>query len=304
MSPGPVAIPAGPHRVLIGLLAVMLAGCGGADGESPTAPLSPNEPERAADVIGGDGYACVLVGDNSVRCTGTLQGVSRSMTDFTRISGGRQHACGLRSSGEILCWGVNAYGRLTPPPGRYRDVTAGTDHSCGLREDGSIACWGLNDVGQTDAPAGTGHRAIVASAGGQHTCALDAARAIVCWGAGHAGQSDAPDGTGYRLLAVTATGGCAVDADHRVRCWGEAIPGAPESNGFIMIAAGSRYVCGLRHGSVECWGWLEAGEVLETPGGGDFVRIGTGYTHACALRADGSLRCWGSMTVFPGILSG
>jgi alpha-tubulin suppressor-like RCC1 family protein len=270
---------------------------------SVSEPAPPPPPARAADIIGGDDYACALLGDNSLRCTGSLQGVSSAATDYTRISGGRQHACGLRVSGAIRCWGVSAYGKLQAPSGEFREVTAGTDHSCALREDGSIACWGLDESGQTRSPAGAGYLAVTASAGGHHTCALDAARAIVCWGANEADQTSAPAGTGYRLLAVTARGGCAVDAGSRVRCWGESLDAAPEFDGFSMMGAGNRFVCAIRQGQILCWGHPDAGGVLDPPDDTDFVRVGTGYSHACALRANGSVRCWGSITTFPGIAS-
>ena len=33
----------------------------------------------------------------------------------------------------------------------------------------------------------------------------------------------------------------------------------------------------------------------------DFLRIGAGFTHACALRRNGRVKCWGAIRTFPDV---
>ena len=58
------------------------------------------------------------------------------------------------------------------------------------------------------------------------------------------------------------------------------------------IAAGSRHTCALRaNGSITCWGSNENGQ-LNVPAG-EFTAVTGGDLHTCALRTDGSIACWG-----------
>ena len=106
---------------------------------------------------------------------------------FSAVTAGGFHSCGLRTNGTITCWGRNndsgqatapsgqfsavtaggvAFvraahrrhhhllgmerlpGRRPRPDGQYSAVTAGAWHSCGLRTDGTITCWGAEHDGE------------------------------------------------------------------------------------------------------------------------------------------------------------
>ena len=41
-----------------------------------------------------------------------------------------------------------------------------------------------------------------------------------------------------------------------------------------------------------CWGWKNFGLVEDMPGG-TFQSVACGYTHACAVRTNGEVACWG-----------
>ena len=73
---------------------------------------------------------------------------------FTAVTVGSQHSCGLTTVGTIKCWGSNDSGQADAPSGAFTAVAAGSYHSCGLRADRTIACWGWNEFGQSDAPSG------------------------------------------------------------------------------------------------------------------------------------------------------
>ena len=60
----------------------------------------------------------------------------------------------MKTDGSVTCWGDNEKGQATAPEGEFTSVSGGLYHTCGLRQDGSIVCWGDNEIGQTSAPGG------------------------------------------------------------------------------------------------------------------------------------------------------
>jgi len=68
--------------------------------------------------------------------------------------------CGLRTTGEIVCWGPDyePLRALEPSGVRFVDLAVGTSHVCGISVSGDIVCWGTltepgsMDWGQTRAP--------------------------------------------------------------------------------------------------------------------------------------------------------
>ena len=112
-----------------------------------------------------------------------------------QIDGGGSHACAVTSAGHVYCWGADAAGQSTTPPGGTRvvyavrvgaleeavEVSAGSGHSCARFADGSARCWGGNGFGQlgdgttqnhaTAVEVGGGLRFSEIHAGGAQTCA-------------------------------------------------------------------------------------------------------------------------------------
>ena len=142
--------------------------------------------------------------------------------NFTAVSAGYWHSCGLRADGTIVCWGRNSTwnvdyaGQADPPDGNFTAVTTGSWHSCGLRADGTIVCWGLNHRGQADPPYGN-YTAVTTGEG--HSCGLRADGTIVCWGSNYAGQADPPDGI-FTAVSAGAAHSCGLRADGTIVCWG------------------------------------------------------------------------------------
>ena len=77
------------------------------------------------------------------------------------LSLGDEHACAIRSDGQVWCWGSNERGQLGIPEGESRDspvwatgitmarkLALGSKHSCALLTDGTVWCWGADEHGQ------------------------------------------------------------------------------------------------------------------------------------------------------------
>ena len=75
---------------------------------------------------------------------------------------------------------------------------------------------------------------------------------------------------------------------------------------FVSVSAGASHSCGVRtDGFGACWGYsrdfrAEAPRRPSAPGGGapdvapvSFASVSVGTEHACGVRADGTLACWG-----------
>jgi alpha-tubulin suppressor-like RCC1 family protein len=176
-----------------------------------------------------------------------------------------------------------------------RLVAVGSSHTCIVTAHGTVQCWGDNSRAQlgngtTDAPDRlsdvVGLTGVVAlTAGAYHTCALTAAGAVKCWGANYRGQlGDGTIVTRSTPVGVVLTGTTAVS-----------------------IAAGAASTCAVTaQGGVKCWGWngdgqLGDGSTLDHTLPADVSgltsgvsSVTSGYAHGCAVKANGTMSCWGS----------
>jgi len=169
-------------------------------------------------------------------------------------------------------------------------VAVGDTHACALADDGRVFCWGTNDQGQLGDGSNDYRDYPTLPVVG-----IDDARAIAA---------------GIRFS-------CAVRSDGSVWCWGEdpgsdpshAVPiQVPNINDATSVVAGGAFACALRSGGgVVCWGVGNLGQLgngsfdsnigVPSPqavvGIDDAIQIAAGWNHACALRSDHSLWCWG-----------
>jgi hypothetical protein len=62
---------------------------------------------------------------------------------------------------------------------------------------------------------------------------------------------------------------------------------------FTEVGMGRFHACAIRtDGSLHCWGANDAGQ-LDHPGGA-FLDVASGQGHTCGVRGDGTVACWGS----------
>jgi alpha-tubulin suppressor-like RCC1 family protein len=263
------------------------------DGETPSTAGDVPIGATVTQVAAGRDHTCALIETGAVRCwgLGTLGRLGYGNTStigdtetpatagdvvvggiVTQIAAGDGHTCALLSTGNVRCWGNNAFGELGYP--------------------------GTGDIGDDELPSAAGDvdvGGIVSqvSAGGNHTCARLETGTIRCWGAGNLGSlgygnknnigdNETPASAGD----VPALGGIATE-----------------------VAAGESHTCArFDTGATKCWGFGRDGRLGygnedwigddEPPlgavdVGGPVEQVSAGYAHTCATLDGGSVRCWG-----------
>ncbi|HVX88420.1 MAG TPA: hypothetical protein VG940_05790 [Gemmatimonadales bacterium] len=145
------------------------------------APVAGGQKYRVVSV--GGASACAVRIDGGVDCWGQKKGVAiTGMSGLQcqpsdaclytptaiavpgtaiRVGVGRDHACALITTGDVYCWGDNAFGQLGRPgaaslipvkvSGGYAFVSlsVGAYHTCAIEAgSGAVGCWGANSTGQ------------------------------------------------------------------------------------------------------------------------------------------------------------
>lgn len=209
-------------------------------------------------------------------------------------SSANQRSCGLLS-GNVYCWGTNAYGQLGDgttndslvpvkvvreayPDGigthTVTDIVSGGWTNCLIIETGDVYCWGDNNSGRlginlnyaslnystvprkVNMPAGQTAVKLGSSSGAY--CALTSSSRLYCWGQNADGQVG-NNSTANRISPVL-------------------IGGPSPSGGFGGLAnktvtdvsgfgAFNKHLCAIAEGKAYCWGRNERGEIGNNPAG-------------------------------------
>ncbi len=253
-------------------------------------------------------YVEVKEADGTGTGTYTLEATLVSL-DLTvlRVAAGAEHTCAILSDGATVCWGDDTEGQAAPPPGvTFEQISAGVGHTCGVDGDGLPHCWGNDDFGQSTAStSGVFENAL---AGWKHSCGLKTDMSVECWGSNDKNRATPPAHV-YHYLSIGREDTCALadtDGDtvpDKSICWGRN-HNDRHSPPVLMdiIADGHDHGCGIRwtgahDGEAECWGKDYNNKLLPRPG--TFIAMGSGETNTCAIKTDGSIRCFSSDTTEP-----
>ena len=199
-----------------------------------------------------------------------------------QISAGAEHTCALTAEGGVLCWGKGASGRL------------------GNGGASSNIHYPVPTVPVVNVNGNALTNIVQVSAGGEHTCALTDEGEVFCWGKAGSGR-----------LGNDCNSSC-TDKNHAVAVVAE--DGSTDSlTGIIQIGMGDAHTCALTdEGKVFCWGAGGGGRLgnnaisnkdhpvpvvsssdANAPPLTGIVQIDIGDGHACALTAEGTIKCWG-----------
>ncbi len=205
------------------------------DRQAPSAAALPSTIDR---VSAGSGHACAVsrlgelycwglnserqLGHEDTRDNQATPWLVDDVQDWSAVSAGDGHTCGIRAGGALYCWGRNTQGQLglgdgsgvqygaptlVDDIGIWSSVTAGQRIACGIQTPGSIYCWGDNSEGQlgvgdntarwTPTRVGSKSDFRKLSLKAFHVCAIDASNSLWCWGRNAEGQLGTGD-TQYR----------------------------------------------------------------------------------------------------------
>jgi alpha-tubulin suppressor-like RCC1 family protein len=138
--------------------------------------------------------------------------------------------------------------------------------------------------------------AVQVSVGGSETCIVEADHEVACVPVGEASYKEM--GPYLQVVVGRTDFNCGLSEAGEISCWGTANDNGqadPPSGTFSRISAGLFHACGIRDDeSVECWGNNDYGQT--TPPPGTFVHLSAGDTHTCGVKSDGSVACWGAGT--------
>lgn len=186
------------------------------------------------------------------------------------------------------------------PVGQSIAMGLGEGETCSVSSEGGLLCWGSNEEGQLGLSAmpdvlvptqvESPERFVSVDLGYQNTCALTREGVVQCAGlnrggaAGTGGRAPqprfAPVASDVRFSSVTTGYGhtCAIAEDSSLYCWGlccdQLGQGARDEDVLVPTRIST--------------GWAQV-----SAGGYEFGGPGALGGHACAIRTDGSLWCWG-----------
>ncbi|MBL8741980.1 MAG: protein kinase [Myxococcales bacterium] len=217
-----------------------------------------------------------IVCSPSVRGRRDSDGTITGIDDAVQVEVGQEHACALRRSGKVSCWGSNRAFQLggrpsiaseTPEdvPGAERivELSASRAFTCARSREGVVLCWGDPTFGAL----GAKDLRKVKNQSGEITLveppAFVRAEPVL-------GVTNAVD------IAVGGFSACAVTATGEARCWG--------SNAAGMLGGGT-------FGAIP----FDVGATPPPPVTplSNAVQVSLGDEHACALLSSGAVHCWG-----------
>jgi len=222
---------------------------------------------------------------------------------FQQVSVGEERTCALRIDGSVACWGETTDKRLALPALlRFKQISLSGDVLCGVQIDGTAFCSGYDDA----------IRLIFSDARFTHLsidygerCGVTTRGAMACWhpSGGVVWEEDGK----YSQVSVYGSDRCALKTDASIEC-SDRTGFKPPPGSFVQISISLYFGCAVRADkAIECWGdggehtWKlppsnrsDLAAMVANPPAGSYTQVVTGLSHACGLKTDGTIVCWGS----------
>lgn len=208
----------------------------------------PDQSSQFRSISSGLGFTCGVLSNNSqVVCWGINAIASMIQGQFTNESMlnmfvGGSHACGLNTTGFLICRGSNSSGQLNLPIHSANDflgVALGVNHTCALRRlNNTVICWGGGGEFSNNFTEGVSFESI--TAGLDFTCGLSTSNfSVICWGPGWVNNSNS---LGIELSlprilpgpCVRSTCDCGIYPQSQVLCSGNGLICRPCDLPYLM----------------------------------------------------------------------
>jgi hypothetical protein len=237
---------------------------------------------------------------------------------LTQVSAGESSTCGLKTDGEIVCWGYDVPGSMSPPGGTFTQVDVGRTIACALNTAGRAECWGDTNFGVTNEPSTTFMHVEAAE---RSACGLRSDGVLECWGAlAASGGWEYEEHwnhpwTYWESFSMALIGFCNLDSfgNPSDTCW----------DGICGVTNTNEVLCSSQYGSSLDWysspssspdiqsvsvGWGHAalltssGDYMVAGSGpseaeisyvGPLTSLDAGNSHNCAIDSTGEVLCWG-----------
>ena len=218
-----------------------------------------------------------------------------------QLAGAGTHACFLRPTHDVVCWGLDFQNplvaaptgepRLVPGLSDAQEIAVGAAHACAIRAGGQVVCWGYNGLGQLGAPPEKAFHndpqpvqgvadAVHLASGANRTCAARSNGSVACWGSWDpfvprdADLAVIPNLANVTAIAMSDVHVCALQSTGRVACWGDDLRGE----------------CGNGRADKTPFNVVQPEPVANLE---DAVQIAAAHGDTCALRKGGQVVCWG-----------
>jgi hypothetical protein len=294
-----------------------VAACGGTDDPAPSQGSGAGSAMAGAGADAGGGSAGAggaSVGGSAAGGAGA-QGLPRGS-----IAATSHGTCALDAEGSIHCWGLAP--KVWPiPSGSFVELVGSSDSICAIRADRSYECFSQPLGTSSELEYAPQVKVQEVAIGRGIICVIDEGGATSCGLYQPSFLSVPPATETFTSLSVGGYFACGLrEGDASVHCWAGTLLTSSEcfdqgeteapAGSFTSLASGTSTSCALdAAGALACWGAGTAdddpselcdGEPMHfgqgTPPAGAFKHVDVDYNHSCAIRADGTLACWGAGT--------
>ncbi|TAG78912.1 MAG: hypothetical protein EAZ21_11660 [Betaproteobacteria bacterium] len=251
--------------------------------------------------------------------------VNRSARGATSVAAGNNQSCALTPGGGVKCWGTDSSSISTPTSlprdvagatGKISQVSAGSSAACAVTFSGGVKCWGDGIRGALGNNLATSSATAVDVVDGaglltnvkqvratfQAACALLNDNSVRCWGSNNSGNGGGILGVDPAIVGQSNTA-YATPVNFNL----------PEGETIVDLVTSTSpaSACVITSaGGLRCWGGNTSGQlgngstatavwqpVTPTGLGSGVSAVALGSSHACALKTDGRVVCWGNNSV-------
>lgn len=220
-----------------------------------------------------DGF-CAITDEGALECQGTPAPAYPENLSVAAVDLAYHGGCVLLSDGQIACDAGEDGTPVFPNGADYTQISVARSAACGLSRAGELVMAYEDGTFEEGLPAGP-FTEVACGAG--FLVATDEAEAATAWI--DLPYMPAPPDTAHTHVDAGYWDACSITPEGEVQCWGQS-----ETDPDPSLQP-----------------WADVWPTnWQKPEGSDFVQVEVGHAgHACGLRSDGSITCWGSLETDP-----